>query len=491
MNGSERPPEVPRRDGSFQDQPFIVMVTSHWVSMLGLFLVGSGLITWLFVLPLETRGHAANPYIGILIFMVVPIIFVLGLALVPVGVWLARRRVRQRLEVQITDRRVAVQRLLTFLGLTTAVNVLVGTQLTYRAVEHMESVQFCGQTCHVMKPEFMAHQSSSHAQLACVECHVGPGFQGWAQSKMAGTRQLIEVVLGTYPRPVPPALESDRLVPARQTCEQCHWTEQFAAAKLRVVAKFAEDEANTETQTVLMMMVGGSRSGGIHGKHFGPGIEIRYAPADKERQTIPWVEYRDTAAGKTSTYVAKGAKPEEVAKLTRYAMQCVDCHNRPTHAFDLPDRAVDKALAGGFLPATLPYIKKESVQLLKVEYPSSEEASRRIPAELRAYYKSTYPEVVAKRGADIESAGKQLVEIYNRNVFPELKVAWGTYRNNLGHDAFPGCFRCHDEDHSTAGGQTITQDCSACHELVSTDEASPEVLKTLGLAERIAAIKKR
>src|SRR5262249_34414730 len=151
------------------------------------------LITWLFVLPLETRGHADNPYIGILIFIVVPIVFVLGLVLVPLGIWLARRRLRKRLEGQITDRRAAVQRPLTFLGLTTARNLVVGTQLTYRAVEHMESVQFCAQTCHVMRPEFMAHELSPHAQVTCVECHVAPGFQGWVRSKMAGTRQLFEV----------------------------------------------------------------------------------------------------------------------------------------------------------------------------------------------------------------------------------------------------------------------------------------------------------
>jgi nitrate/TMAO reductase-like tetraheme cytochrome c subunit len=467
------------------------MVTSHWLSMLGLFLAGTGLITWLFVLPLQVRGHAENPYIGIVVFIVVPIVFFAGLALVPLGVYLARRRVRRRLTTVIVDRRAALRRLAWFLGATTIVNVLVGTQLTYRAVEHMESVQFCGQACHVMKPEWKAHEFSPHGRVTCVECHVAPGVGGWVASKMAGSRQLFEVALGTAPRPIPPALESDRLVPARETCEQCHWPEKFAAAQLRVIAKFAEDERNTETQTVLMMMVGGSRTGGIHGKHFRPGIEIRYATSDKRRQTIAWVEYKDTTSGETQTFLAADAKADAVASLPRFVMQCVDCHNRPTHAFALPDRALDTALAGGWLPTSLPFIKKKSLEALKATYATSEEAAQKIPAAISDYYKQAYPDVYAKRSADIESAGRFVAGIYDRNVFPDLKVDWGTYPNNLGHDAFPGCFRCHDEQHATADGKTITQDCSACHEAVALEEASPEVLKTLGLADRLAAIRKQ
>jgi NapC/NirT cytochrome c family, N-terminal region len=490
-DGTDRPDaEVPPPDG-LRDKPFLVMVTSHWVSMLGLFLVGTGLITWLFVLPLQVRGHAENPYIGIVVFIVVPIVFFAGLALVPAGILLARRRVRKRLAVAVLDRKAALRRLAVFLGATTLVNVLVGTQLTYRAVEHMESVQFCGQACHVMTPEWKAHDSSPHARVACVECHVGPGVSGWVESKMAGTRQLLEVTFNTYPRPIPPALESDRLVPARQTCEQCHWPEKFAAAKLRVIPKFAEDESNTESQTVLMMMVGGSRAGGIHGKHFGPGIEIRYATSDKTRQAIPWVERKDTKSGETRVYRAADAKADTASSLPRFAMQCVDCHNRPTHAFALPDRALDTAFAGGWLPTTLPFLKKKGLEVLKATYATSEEAAQKIPAAIADYYKQTYPEVYAKRTADVEGAGRFVAEIYGRNVFPDLKVSWGTYPDNLGHDAFPGCFRCHDEQHTAADGKTITQDCSACHEAVALEEASPEILKTLGLADRLAAIRKK
>jgi len=171
-------------------------------------------------------------------------------------------------------------------------------------------------------------------------------------------------------------------------------------------------------------------------------------------------------------------------------MQCVDCHNRPTHSFELPDRAMDRALTVGLLPATLPFLKKKGVELLKASYASNGEAGRRIPAELAAYYRQAYPKVASEREADVAVAGKMLVRIYDNNVFPDLGVTWGLYPNNLGHDAFPGCFRCHDDEHKAADGKTITQDCGVCHEAVATEESSPEVLKTLGLDARILALRK-
>ena len=255
MKDASTPPASAER---LRDRPFLVLITSHWLSLLGMGLAVTALISWLFVLPLHLRGHVDNPYIGIVVFLIIPVVLVAGLAMIPVGVFLARRRARRRLTEHVVDRKVAVRRLVGFLGGVTLVNVIVGTQATYRAVEHMETVQFCGQTCHVMTPEFRSHAVSPHARVPCVDCHVGEGARGWFESKIAGTRQLVEVIANSYPRPIPSALESGRLVPARETCETCHWPEKFVSARLRVIPRFAEDEANTATQTVLMMMVGGS-----------------------------------------------------------------------------------------------------------------------------------------------------------------------------------------------------------------------------------------
>jgi nitrate/TMAO reductase-like tetraheme cytochrome c subunit len=484
------PGPPPSEAPAMTTRPFVVLVASHWLSQLGVGLALTALLCWLFMLPVQMRGHVDNPYIGILAFVVLPLVFFLGLGLTPIGVFLARRRVRKHFETEVLDRSAAFKRLAVVLGVTTAVNLVVGTQLTYRAVEHMETAQFCG-SCHVMTPEFRSHENVAHAQITCVECHVTPGVGGWVESKMAGTRQLMEVTFNSYQRPIPSALESNRLVPARQTCEECHWRELAGSVRLRVISKFAEDESNTPTQTVLSMLIGGGTRGGIHGVHMAPGVEIRYAAADPKRQDIPWVEYKNDAKGESRTYLAEKAKADEVAALPKYTMQCVDCHNRATHAFDSPEGGVDKALAGGQISSSLPYIKKKSVEILKASYASNAEADRRIPVAIDDYYKQAHPDVYRERGADIQGAGRAVADIYARNVFPDLKVTWGTYPNNLGHDAFPGCFRCHDEGHKTAQGKTITQDCAACHEAIAMDEASPEILKTLGVADRLAALRKK
>jgi NapC/NirT cytochrome c family, N-terminal region len=472
------------------DRPVLSFLTSHWLSMVGAVLTTVAGCTWLLTLPSQIRGHATNPYIGILLFVILPIVFALGLILMAIGMWLSRRAIRQGLKKAAT-RQTSLKRLAVFLAVATMLNIVIMSQLSYRAVEYMEGTQFCGVSCHVMKPEFTAHRVSPHAGILCVECHVAPGAAGWIESKMAGTRQLIEVVFNTYPRPIKSAMETNRLVLSSETCEKCHWPDHFGAAKLRVIPEYADDEANTLSQTVLMMMVGGGGVSGIHGAHFGSGVSIRYASTDSTRQTIPWVEYKNSRSNEVRTYAAEGAKPDDIAKLQNYGMQCVDCHNRPAHTFQLPERAVNRAMARGQIPVSLPFIKKKGVEVLKTEYATSEDAAKQIPEAIRTYYRDAHSAVYHSRAADIETAANAIVAIYNENVFPDLKVTWGTYQNNLGHTDFPGCFRCHDEAHSSSAGKTITQDCGACHEMLAASEASPEVLRTLGLDERISKMQKR
>lgn len=473
------------------ERPTWFLLTRHWVSLLGIALLATAIISWLFVLPLQIRGHVDNPYIGIVVFLILPLIFFAGLVLVPIGLFLSKRQIRQGLTEPSFDRKTALRRVAWFLGIVTLVNILMGTQVTYRAVEYMETPQFCGASCHTMKPEFAAYQNSPHSRVECVECHVAPGAAGWISSKTNGTRQLIETVFNTYRRPIPSALESHRLIPSRETCENCHWPQQFGGVRLRVFGKYAEDETNTRSQTVLLMLIGGNKFSGIHGAHFGPGVHIRYAAADPARQTIPLVEYQNTATGESRTLISSGASAESSKALPTYDMQCVDCHNRPTHTFDLPDRAMDRALSLGQISVTLPFIKKKGVELLKTEYQTSEQANERLVPALVSFYQQRYPDLYSKRGDDIRHAGQAILAIYNRNVFPDLKVTWGTYPNNLGHTDFPGCFRCHDGDHSSSDGKTITQDCNTCHEPLAVEEASPEILKTLGIEERISRIQKQ
>jgi nitrate/TMAO reductase-like tetraheme cytochrome c subunit len=473
-----------------EERPVLYLVTSHWLSVAGALLATVGVSAWILTLPNQVRGPTSNPYIGILSFFVLPIIVVIGLALMPIGMWISRRAVRHGLK-QVLTRRTSLRRLAAFIVLATILNVVMMSQLSYRAVVYMEGPQFCGQSCHVMKPEFTAYQVSPHARVLCVDCHVNPGAMGWVESKVAGTRQLLDVIFNSHPRPIKSAVETNRLVPASETCEKCHWPDQFSGARLRVIPEYADDEQNTLSQTVLMMMVGGGGVRGIHGAHFGPGVSIRYASTDSTRQTIPWVEYRNSNTNQVRAYSVADVTPESTKDLPHFDMQCVDCHNRPTHTFQPPARAVNRAMALGRIPVSLPFIKKKGVEVLQAGYATSKEAGEKIPAAIRDYYRRDHSALNQSRSADVEMAARALLAIYNENVFPELAVTWGTYKNNLGHTDFPGCFRCHDEAHTSPDQKTITQDCAACHEIVATSEASPEVLRTLGLKERISGLQRK
>jgi hypothetical protein len=264
----------------------------------------------------------------------------------------------------------------------------------------------------------------------------------------------------------------------------------FGGVRVRILNKYAEDEANTLSQTVLLMLVGGNRILGIHGAHFGPGVQIHFAAADPARQTIPWIEYRNSNTGEVRTF-ASAEKSDSTNAMPKYEMECVDCHNRPTHTFELPERAMDTALASGQISISLPFIKKKGIEVLKTNYSSDTDAAVKVPASLEQYYQQSYPDLYSQRSEDVRSAGQAILAIYKRNIFPDLKVSWGTYPNNLGHMDFPGCFRCHDGAHSASDGKTIAQDCNICHEALAMDEASPEILKTLGLAERLQKIQKQ
>jgi len=471
------------------DRPGLVLLTTHWLTRLGLALVITALSTWLFFLPAARSDHE-NPYTGMIVYLILPALFFAGLGCIALGVVLGRRRIRERLDAGIVSVETARRRLIVFVMLAIGINLIIGTQATYRAIHYMETPQFCGGICHSERPQYVAHMDSNHASVECAECHVAPGQKGWIESKMNGTKQLWAELTDSFPKPPTPGLVSGHLVPSNVTCERCHFAEKLVGSRLVVIPTYASDEASTPSYTVLMMLVGGSRMKGIHHAHSVDDVEIRYAASDAKRETIPWVEWRNTKTGETRTYLAEGTA-EQTSNLEQHTMQCVDCHNRATHEFYPADRALDRALALGRIPATLPFIKKQALDAVKAEYASREEAARRIPAAITAYYTQAFPQLAGTRRADIESAAKGILAVYERNVYPELKVTWESYPTNLGHTSSPGCFRCHDGSHETADKKySISQDCSTCHNVLAQEEASPEILKTLGVWDQIAAMKR-
>jgi NapC/NirT cytochrome c family, N-terminal region len=460
----------------------VVYLSNNWISLIGVVVVTMATVTWLVFLPITLRGGISHPYFGMLVYLILPGVFIGGLLLIPLGIWWNRRQRTQRGLMPpafppLDPRNPELKKLAGFIVITTFLNIVIASQFTYSAVGYMDTTRFCGQTCHtVMKPEFTAHERSPHSKVECVSCHIGPGAGWFVRSKLSGTGQLIAVALNNYPRPIPVPVRNLR--PARETCETCHWPQKFDEDRLRDIGGFGLDEQNTLTHTVLMLHLGGGSSRmGIHGRHLGAGTMVRYFASDEKRETIPYVEY--TTAGQTTVYAAQGTnKPDESKMRT---MDCIDCHNRPTHIYLMPDRAMDEALLNNEFSRTLPFIKKQGVEILKANYSTTQEAQAKIPAAVSAYYQKTYPQIYEERRGEVDQAAKGVLAVFERNVFPEMKVNWGTYSNNIGHTDFPGCFRCHDEAHTASSGKAITQDCEACHNVLASDEKSPKILVDLGV----------
>lgn len=463
----------------------LVHLSNNLISFTGVLLTTTGGVSWLFALPVFLTEGAKHPYLGILVYLFLPGVFFFGLALMPVGMYFRFRRDRKlgRRPADLPPlswRNPAFRRLVSFVFLATGANVVIAGHFTYSTVEYMDSASFCGELCHsVMAPEFAAYQESSHYRVSCVDCHIGAGASWFVRSKLSGVGQVFAIMLDNHRRPIPAPVHNLR--PAQETCETCHWPQHFSSHRLRIMEKFADDEENTRSTTVLLMRIGGgSIAEGIHGAHLAPGVEVEYL-SDPSRQQILWVRYT-ASSGVSTEYAAADWNPDDAGGLERRRMDCVDCHNRPTHAFLLPERAVDEALAAGRLDPSLPFIKKQGVEILRAEYASAEEAELRIPAKVEEFYRESYPDSYRAHRVRIREAGETLVAVYKRNVFPEMKVTWGTYPNNIGHTDFPGCFRCHDDMHASAEGETISQDCASCHEILAYEESEPEILTSLGVA---------
>jgi nitrate/TMAO reductase-like tetraheme cytochrome c subunit len=468
-----------------------VHLGSNWASVLGAALTTAAALTlvWFWLLEI-TSPHPVHPYVGIVLFLILPFLFVLGLLLIPAGIFWQRRRLAREGRVpaeypSIHLHSPAVRNILLLVGGATVLNVAMLGTATHKGVEYMDSNQFCGLTCHtVMEPEYTAFLDSPHSRVGCAQCHIGPGAGWFVKSKLSGVRQVLAVARGSYSRPIPSPVHDLR--PARETCEQCHWPAKFVGDKFVVRTKYGDDEANTPATTVLVLKVGGHTGNGavgIHGRHLDAEKErINYVSTDERRELIPKVTYRDDK-GELVDYVSEDVKatPAELAQGESRMMDCVDCHNRPSHAFELPEKAVDRAIGEGRISRALPFVKRKTVELLRKEYADRATAERQITSGLVDYYRTTYPEVYRQRRTLVESASVAAKAIYLRNVFPDMKVSWGVHPNHIGHEDFLGCFRCHDESHKAKDGRTITQDCSACHTILAQDETDPKVLADLGL----------
>ncbi len=407
-----------------------------------------------------------NPYAGIVVFVLIPAFFALGLLLIPAGMWLQRRKLTRDpaavVEWPVVDlRRSEVRRATLLILALTCVNVVIILLAGYGSLHAMESPAFCGQTCHTpMTPQFTAWQNGSHAHVACVKCHISEGAAGFVHAKLNGTRQLAMVVMNSYPRPIAPGAKMPPGAQA-QTCLDCHRTARSVGDVMRVVREYADDDANTETVTVLQMHVTASPASAkaIHW-HADPATRVEYVASG---DTIPLVRVTD-AAGQVKEYVSTDVKDRSILEGPRRTMDCIDCHNTVGHPIaQTAERAVDDAIGAGRVDRRLPHVRGEGVKLLAVSHANADEAAAAIEKGVQTLYASNRggadPQAVARTSAALQ-------DVFRGNVFPAMKVTWGSYPTNKGHVTSNGCFRCHDGSHEARDGSTINADCEYCHKQV-------------------------
>jgi hypothetical protein len=338
--------------------------------------------------------------------------------------------------------------------------------ITIEANVYLESTHFCANTCHVMEPERDLHAASPHANVECGICHIEEGLAGFLRAKFIdGTRELVSLVTATYPTPIPTPLH--HRMPARIMCEKCHWPDKFYGRRLVTLDRYDPDIVNTHHQVQLLMNVGGGRGiqGDGRGIHWHIQNRVEFGHRDAQRQDIPWVR-AIAEDGTERLYLREGEDAAVVGETELRDMDCIDCHNRATHAVDPPVRRLDRMLALGHIDASLPEVKRRVLELVDVDYASAAEAQAAIREGVTGFYAERYPKIAQARAADITIAADRAQEIFDATRFPEMKLTWKTHPNNLGHREFPGCFRCHDGRHTTSDGERIRQRCDLCHQSI-------------------------
>ncbi len=454
---------------------------TNWISLLGILIAACSFFAVLSLIAYDSYRGFEHPYLGILTYIIAPAFLTAGLLLILVGALRERARRRRLAPGEIPrhlriDFNVPRERNAFLVVMFVTFVFLVLTAFgTYRTYHFTESVEFCGQTCHtVMKPEFTAFQNSPHARVMCTQCHIGPGADWFVRSKLSGSYQVYATLMHKYPQPIPTPVKNLR--PAQETCEQCHWPQKFFGSAERYNRHYLSDEQNSPWTIRMLMKIGGGdpRQGPVGGIHWHMNIanKVEYIPTDPQRLIIPWV--RVTAPdGNVTIYQSTEdpLAPEKVLTAKPRVMDCIDCHNRPSHIYKPPAQAVNLSMSTGRINPSLPSIKMNAVQVLSAKYQSTEDALKKIDTSLMEKYRDYADQ------NQVLQAISEAQRIYSQNFFPEMRVNWRTYPNHIGHTVFPGCFRCHDDMHKSSDGKTITRECNSCHTIIA--QGSGDQLKTI------------
>jgi len=459
---------------------FLRAVSVNRVGRLGVVLTTSSFVTFVAMQLAMFAGLVNNAYVGLIVYLVFPVLFVIGLVLIPIA-W--RRQLRstglsadELLESRFgrdeTEGDSTGSPVFKTIALLTALNIIILGVASMQMLHFMDQPRFCGTACHsVMSPEWTTYQASPHARVACVECHVGEGVGALVNSKLNGAWQMVSATFDLYERPIPTPVH--QLRPARETCEHCHWPEKFYGSRLVTTVRYADDETSTPSYTTLNLKIDAGAAGdsGVHW-HIGQDVEVRYASVDDDREQMLWVEVqRPDGSRHRYENTALSAPADDTGHVR--VMDCVDCHNRATHIYQAPGRAVDERIRLGDIDRELPFIRREAVAAITAEYPSRDAAMDGIRSGLEGFYRRDFPRQASTWVEPIADAVAVLQEVYTRNIHHQMNIGWGAYPTLLGHTEAPGCFRCHSHNLQDADGVWISDDCTLCHSILANDETEP------------------
>ncbi len=458
----------------------------NWISITGTVLALFNLASILALFLLNMAFGFGGQYIGLFIYIVLPGFMIVGLIMIPLGMRINRKKARRaekegkQLNWPVLDfNKLPTRNAATIFIIGTVFLLIISAVGSYEAFHYTESVEFCGKLCHqVMEPEYVTYHGSSHERVACVECHVGSGANWYVKSKLSGLYQVYSVMAKKYPQPIPTPIANLR--PARETCEECHWPEKFYDNKMRVKHSFLTDEENTENIIHLQVKTSTKQTSrgvvkGIH-QHISPEVKIEYKALDDKRQIIPWVKYTNIKTGEEYVYTddENMLSETQLDSLETRVMDCLDCHNRPSHNYNAPQNFIDKSMAEGKISTELPAIKLAAMLALYQDYPDKDSAYYAIETQINEWFEG-YPDVAENKKAEIDAAIAQIKEDYSNNIFPYMKASWKEYPNNIGHMESDGCYRCHNDQHSTTKGNVISKDCTLCHNIIA--QGTPDSLQ--------------
>ena len=442
--------------------------------------ISVGLIIFLFAL--ELFGAQQKPYMGIITIVILPSFFLVGIAVILIGMRIENKRRLKTGVIKspfpILDFNDSHQRgKFAFISAVVIFILLTSAFTSFQIYEYTESVEFCGEVCHaVMKPEYTAYMFSPHAKVTCAECHVGTGADWYVKSKLTGAYQVYSVLFEKYSRPIPTPVHNLR--PAQGTCEQCHWPKHFYRDKQIVRTYYMPDEKNTPWTISLLMKIGGGNpetgvTSGIHW-HMNINNHVTYTAIDERRQDIPVIRVRHDGTNEDDEYVTTDEFDKtKLEKGETRKMDCIDCHNRPTHIYRTPEESINSLMKLGWIPPSLPSVRTIASSALTKEYKTNDEAMKGIESTVWDNYNLKYPAIAKTRKSEIDSVVSNLRRTYARNIFPEMKTNWKNFPNNIGHYSYAGCFRCHDGKHvSKKTGKVLSKDCNLCHTISSQGQFS-------------------